>query len=43
LEVEDTGFLFEPFNALEAELALIMFDAFFDLTLSVAQHTSNIR
>ena len=28
LEVEGTGFLFEPFNSLEPELALIVFDAF---------------
>src|SRR6516164_3018546 len=39
LEVEGMGFLFEPFNTLEAELPLIVFDAFFDVILSVAQHS----
>jgi len=36
--LNDLGFLFEPFDALEAEFKFLMGDAFFDVTLSVAQH-----
>jgi hypothetical protein len=36
--LNDLGFLFEPFDALEAAFEFLMVDAFFDVTLPVAQH-----
>src|SRR3984893_17422016 len=41
LEIEGGGLFFKPFNALLSELLFVMFDTFFDVLVSVAQHAIN--
>jgi hypothetical protein len=41
LEVERSGFFFEPFYALEPEFKFILVDTLFDEILSVAEHPIN--
>jgi hypothetical protein len=41
LEIERGGFFFKPFDALLSELLFVMFDAFFDVFVSIAQHAIN--
>src|SRR5260221_14497359 len=41
LEVQRIGFFFKPFNALQSELLLVMFDTFLNVFVPIAQHTIN--